>query len=251
MTADAAGMSPRPPIAIIGLGRMGRAVEEVAASKGWPIRARLGRGTAIDRDSLAGAAVAIDFTRPDAAAANVLACVAAGCAVVVGTTGWHDALQSVRSEVERAGGALLWAANFSIGAAVLTASAAFAARSLRLAGDFDAHVVETHHAGKRDAPSGTARVVAAGVARALAREVPITSVRVGHVPGVHEVVFDAPFEQLRLVHVVRDRRVFAEGALTAAAWLVGRRGVFSMDDVLRDTLPDTAAATPGGPRTRA
>lgn len=245
MSRDTAGLPVRPPLAIIGLGRMGQAVDEVAAAKGWPVRARLGRGTAIDRASLGGARVAIEFTTPGTAAANVRACLSAGCAVVVGTTGWHDALPALARDVEAAGGAMLWAVNFSIGAWALTVASEAAARSLRAADDFDAHVVETHHAAKRDAPSGTARVVAASLAQALGRQVPITSVRVGHVPGVHEVVFDGPFEQLRLVHVVRDRRVFADGALAAAAWLAGRRGVFTMDDVLRDPPPDLAASRQG------
>jgi 4-hydroxy-tetrahydrodipicolinate reductase len=224
--------SPGPSIAVVGLGKMGRAVDEVATAWGWPVRARIGRGTPITREQLAGAAVAVDFTTPDAAPATIGACLAAGCPVVVGTTGWYASLPAVWAEVERAGGALLWAANFSLGAVALAGAATAAARSLRGAGDVDAYLVETHHRTKRDAPSGTARVLAAGVSESLGRPVPITSVRAGHVPGEHEVVFDAPFEQLRLVHVVRDRRVFAAGALTAAAWLVGRRGVFTLADVV-------------------
>ncbi len=97
---------------------------------------------------------------------------------------------------------------------------------------FDAHIVETHHAEKKDAPSGTARVVAKALEATLGRAVPITSVRTGSVPGTHELVFDGRFEQLVITHVARDRRVFAEGALRAAKWLVGRTGVFTMADVL-------------------
>ena len=96
----------------------------------------------------------------------------------------------------------------------------------------DPHLIETHHAAKRDAPSGTAIALASQAAALLGRSVPITSVRVGSVPGTHELLFDAPFEQIRLEHVVRDRRVFAAGALRAAEWLIGRRGVFTLDDVL-------------------
>jgi 4-hydroxy-tetrahydrodipicolinate reductase len=233
--------SPGPAIAILGRGRMARAVEEVAAAWGWPVRARIGRGTPITRDALGGAAVAVEFTTPDAAPANIDACLAAACPVVVGTTGWYDSLPTVRAAVDRAGGALLWAANFSLGAAALSTAAMGAARALQGTGEVDAYVVETHHRGKRDAPSGTAHLLAAGVSASLGRAVPITSVRAGHVPGEHEVVFDAPFEQLRLVHVVRDRRVFAAGALTAAAWLVGRRGVFTLADVVGEGRHDSAA----------
>jgi 4-hydroxy-tetrahydrodipicolinate reductase len=111
-----------------------------------------------------------------------------------------------------------------------------AAQRIRASGgEFDAQMVETHHKGKLDAPSGTARVLIEKASRALAKEIPITSVRTGHVPGTHELLLDAPFEQIRLVHEARDRRVFAAGALTAARWLVGRRGVFSMDHVLGTT----------------
>ena len=106
------------------------------------------------------------------------------------------------------------------------------ARLLARISGFDAHIVETHHAAKRDAPSGTALTVQQRVAAASGRAVPVTSVRTGHVPGTHELIFDAPFEQIRLVHEARDRRVFAEGALLAAAWLRGRSGVFTMSDVL-------------------
>ncbi|HUX33073.1 MAG TPA: dihydrodipicolinate reductase C-terminal domain-containing protein, partial [Gemmatimonadaceae bacterium] len=90
----------------------------------------------------------------------------------------------------------------------------------------------THHAQKKDAPSGTALALARAAAARLGRDVPITSVRTGSVPGIHELVFDAQFEQIRLVHTARDRRVFAEGALLAARWLAGRRGIFTLRDVL-------------------
>jgi 4-hydroxy-tetrahydrodipicolinate reductase len=154
--------------------------------------------------------------------------------VVVGTTGWYDALPALRAEAEQSGGGVLWAPNFSVGALAMTAAAVAAARALRAGGPFDPHLVETHHAAKTDAPSGTARAVAGAVGEAMGCVVPVTSVRVGHVPGEHEMIFDGAFEQLRVLHIVRDRRVFADGALSAASWLAGRRGVFTMDDLLRD-----------------
>jgi 4-hydroxy-tetrahydrodipicolinate reductase len=135
--------------------------------------------------------------------------------------------------VRAAGGRLLWAANFSLGVNVLLELARAAGGLLRGHG-LDVHLVETHHAAKKDAPSGTALAIARAAGPALGREIPITSVRTGHVPGTHELTFDGPFEQLRLVHEARDRRVFAEGALAAAAWLAARRepGVYTMQDVL-------------------
>ena len=204
---------------------MGSAVRVLANDAGWTIAAEIAR---LERpEQLAGVDVAIEFTTPEAAVGNIRTCVDAGCPVVVGSTGWYEQLPSVRANVIARNGALFWAANFSIGANVLAMLAANARRTLPLA-QFPAAIVETHHAAKRDAPSGTAFTIAEG----LEAGAPITSLRVGHVPGTHEVVFDGAFEQIRLEHVVRDRRVFAEGALMAAAWLVGRHGVFTMQDML-------------------
>jgi 4-hydroxy-tetrahydrodipicolinate reductase len=220
-------------LAIVGTGKMGGAVAGLAAKRGFEVAAALGRGDPITRDALAGADVAVEFTEPGSAAANARACVAAGCPVVVGTTGWLDALPAVRADVDAAGGRLLWAANFSVGVNAMLAVVAAAARALRGAG-FDAHVVETHHAAKKDAPSGTALALARAAGAEWGDEIATTSVRVGHVPGTHALVFDAPFEQVRLTHEARDRRVFAEGALVAARWLAARRepGVYTMQDVL-------------------
>jgi 4-hydroxy-tetrahydrodipicolinate reductase len=220
------------PLALLGMGRMGRALAELAPDRGFQVVARIGRGDPVTRESLRGAAVAIEFTTPDAAAENALACVAAGCPVVVGTTGWYTEVPRVSAAVERAGGAMVYAPNFSLGVAIFDRVVAEAARLFAGVPSFDARLIETHHTAKKDAPSGTAAALAQTAATASGRPLPITSVRVGSVPGTHELVFDAPFEQVRLVHEARDRRVFAEGALTAARWLVGRRGVFTMQDVL-------------------
>jgi 4-hydroxy-tetrahydrodipicolinate reductase len=224
------------PLALIGMGKMGRALATLAPERGFRVVAELDPArpdyAGITRDSLRGAQVAIEFTTPEAAPANVRACGAAGCPVVVGTTGWYDQLQTISSEIARAGGAMLTAPNFSVGVAVFDRVVAEAARLFGRLEGFDAHLVETHHAAKKDAPSGTAGALAKSASAALGRTIPVTSIRTGHVPGTHEVVFDAPFEQVRLVHEARDRRVFAEGALVAARWLVGRRGVFTLADVL-------------------
>jgi len=214
-------------LAIIGTGKMGKAVHVLADAGGWTVAAEIQRLGSVN--DLAGADVAIEFTRPDAAVANIRTCLKAGCPVVVGTTGWLGQLSAVTDEVATAGGALFWAANFSIGANVLALLAAQARRALP-ASRFPSAIVETHHSAKIDAPSGTAL----HVARGLEPGAPIASLRLGQVPGTHEVVFDGAWEQLRLEHVVRDRRVFAEGALTAAAWLHGRQGVFTMNDMLEE-----------------
>jgi 4-hydroxy-tetrahydrodipicolinate reductase len=175
--------------------------------------------------------VAIEFTVPAAAAANIAACARAGVPVVCGTTGWEAGRPTAEAAVRAANGAVLWAPNFSLGVHVFARIAEAAARELaRVPGHFAAQLVDTHHAAKQDAPSGTARMLADRLRGALG-DVPITSIRTGSVPGTHEFVFDAPFEQIRLTHEARDRRVFAAGALAAARWIVGRHGVFTMDDL--------------------
>jgi 4-hydroxy-tetrahydrodipicolinate reductase len=220
------------PVALIGLGKMGRALDQLAPERGFSVVARIGRGQSITPTSLNGAAVAIEFTEPQVAPANIRACLEAGCPVVAGTTGWYSELPAVRDDVEHHKGALLTAPNFSLGVAVFTHLVAEAARRFAAVPGFDAHLVEIHHSAKKDAPSGTAAALAEVAAKARGAAVPITSIRTGSVPGTHELLFDAPFEQVRLVHEARDRRVFAEGALAAARWIVGRRGIFTMQDVI-------------------
>lgn len=226
-----------PRLAIIGLGKMGRAIEQLAPERGWEVVARIDaadnpHGDGITAERLGGAEVAVDFTTPDAAVDNVHAAVSAGCPIVVGTTGWYAALPTLSRWVDERGGALLAAPNFSVGVAIFEQVLQTAARLFAHVPGFDAHLIETHHTAKKDAPSGTALKLARAMREPLGRDVPITSVRVGAVPGTHEVLFDSAFEQVRLVHEARDRRVFAEGALVAARWLIGRRGTFTMRDVL-------------------
>ena len=225
-------------IALIGDGKMAKAIAPLAEDRGHSITVMLGAaanegGAGITRERLGAPDVAIEFTEPSAAAANVLACARAGVPVVVGTTGWYDKLDSVIADVRRLDGTMFWAPNFSVGVAVLAAAIRAASAALRGVPGFDIHLVETHHAAKKDKPSGTAASLAKVAESGLGREIPITSVRTGHVPGTHELVIDAPFEQLRLVHEARDRRVFADGALSAAEWLQGKKGVFTMSDVLQ------------------
>lgn len=226
-----------PKLAIIGLGKMGRAIEQLASERGFDVVARIdphgGDAAAVNRDALKGADVAVEFSVPAAAPANIRASVDAGCPIVVGTTGWYDARPEIEKVVAQKKGALLVAPNFSIGVAAFGEIVKAASRIFKGTPGFDVHMVETHHAAKKDAPSGTAASLARQGASELGRDIPITSVRTGSVPGTHELIFDGPFEQIRLEHVARDRRVFADGALLAARWLIGKQGVFSMTDVLR------------------
>jgi len=224
-------------IALLGMGRMGREIRALAEERGVEVAAALDeaevRGDrAASVEAVASAQVALDFTVPEAAVDNVRLCMDAGVPVVVGTTGWYHRMDEVAALVRAADGGLLWAANFSVGVAALAALARRAGELLRSMEGFDAHLVETHHAAKKDAPSGTGIVLARAASEGAGRDVPVTSVRTGHVPGTHELVLDGPFEQLVLRHEARSRRVFADGALRAAAWLRGRKGIYTMDDVL-------------------
>jgi 4-hydroxy-tetrahydrodipicolinate reductase len=224
-------------VAIIGDGKMGQAIRQLAVEKGWNVTAVIGEresagGSGVTKRSLGDADVAVEFTQPDAAVANIAASLRAGVPVVVGTTGWYDALPEVTRIAKEAGTGLLWSPNFSLGVNVLIELARYAGTLMRSLEGFDAHIVETHHSRKKDAPSGTAIAIGKAASDALDRPIPTTSIRTGSVPGTHELLFDGAFEQLSLSHVARDRRVFAEGALQAASWLIGKKGVFTMRDVL-------------------
>ncbi|HJQ22060.1 MAG TPA: dihydrodipicolinate reductase C-terminal domain-containing protein [Gemmatimonadaceae bacterium] len=226
-----------PKLAIVGFGKMGRAIEQLAPERGFQVVARIdphgGDAAAVNRRSLGGADVAVEFSTPASAPANIRAAIEAGCPIVVGTTGWYDTRSEIEGLVARTKGALLVAPNFSVGVAAFAEIVKAAARVLKDTPGFEAHMVETHHSAKKDAPSGTAANLAKIASDELGRHLPITSVRVGSVPGTHELIIDGAFEQIRLEHVARDRRVFADGALLAAKWLIGKQGVFSMSDVLR------------------
>ena len=224
-------------IAVIGDGKMGKTVADMARSRGWIVTTVLGEkenpdGKGITRESLKGAEVAIEFTEPKSAARNIRACVAAGCPVVVGTTGWYDDLEAVGADVQKSGGAMLWAANFSIGIQIFLDLAKRAGALVSDLQGWDARIVETHHTEKKDAPSGTAIVIEREARAGFGRKIPIESVRTGTVPGTHELIFESKPERLSITHDVNDRSVFANGALAAADWLVGKRGVFTMRDLI-------------------
>jgi 4-hydroxy-tetrahydrodipicolinate reductase len=223
---------------VVGRGRMGRLVEALAAAHGCEVVASLdaasnpdGRGVAPFRRGAVD--VAVDFSTAEATLASAPVLAAHNIPLVIGTTGWHDREDEVRRAVTRHGGAAVVAANFSVGAHVLGAVVAEAARLLAGHPEFDAWLHEAHHAAKRDAPSGTARLLLASLGRGgYRRPVDVSCTRAGSIPGVHRVGFDGPAEAVLLQHEVRDRAAFAHGALAAARWVAGRTGWFSMDDVL-------------------
>jgi 4-hydroxy-tetrahydrodipicolinate reductase len=225
-----------PAIAVIGDGKMGRTIAQMVQERGWHLTAMLDAehnqgGSGITKRALGDPDVAIEFTEPSSAVGNIMACIHEGVPVVVGTTGWYASLPVITEAANEENASLLWAANFSIGVNLFVELARQAAKIMSKS-DFAAAMVETHHSAKKDAPSGTALAIARAMEGSLGKELPVTSIRTGSVPGTHELLFDAPFEQIILRHEARDRRVFADGALRAAAWLKGKQGVFTMRDVL-------------------
>jgi 4-hydroxy-tetrahydrodipicolinate reductase len=225
-------------IVIVGQGKMGRAIARMAEAKGHVIHAAIGGaensgGRALTAERLSGADVAVEFTRPDAVVANLERLIDAGIPTVTGTTGWNDELGRITSLVDRRDGALLHAANFSLGVHLFLRAARDLARRFAGHAGFDAFILEEHHAAKRDAPSGTARELQARTRAAdPARPFPITSVRAGATPGTHVLAYDGPYERVVLGHEARSRDGFAAGALAAAEWLPGHRGVHTVEDML-------------------
>lgn len=222
---------------LVGHGRMGRLVEGLAPAYGFEVAGILtahgGDGLARDHGHVD---VAIDFTLPDAVPQNLPRLAARGINVVVGTTGWQAHEGALKAEAARAGIGVLAAANFSLGMNLFTLLAEEAARRFGPHADFGAWIHELHHAAKKDAPSGTALMLQAAMAGAgYARAIDVAATRAGFIPGTHTIGFDGPSETVTLTHQVRDRGVFARGALEAARWLVGRRGWFTMRDFLLDS----------------
>ena len=227
-------------LALLGHGRMAREVEAQARQAGHEIGAVItSRNAGEARRLLPGHTVAVDFSSPGGVIDHVTAAVAAGVPLVEGTTGWQRDELEVRRIVEQGGGALLHGANFSIGVNLFYQLVAHAAQLFRGVAGYDPFIEEAHHAGKRDAPSGTALALQALVSRELGgRTVPVTSTRAGHIPGIHRVGLDSAADQVLLVHTARSRAGFAAGALLGARWIAGRPGggVYAFADVLDDIL---------------
>jgi 4-hydroxy-tetrahydrodipicolinate reductase len=228
-------------IAVVGHGKMGREVEAALRERGHePVVPR--RGT-FPPDCPVG----IDFTTPSAVLANVKAALDAGARYVVGTTGWPDEVDEVRRVVEQAGGGFVHAANFSLGVNLFYRIVRDAAARLAPFAEYDPFVLERHHRHKKDAPSGTARVLVSIVEEATGRRgtedaeggLPagafhVASVRAGGVVGEHAVGFDSGVDEILIEHRARSRRGFALGAVIAAEWIAGRTGFFDFEAVLDD-----------------
>lgn len=228
-------------LALFGRGAMGRAVAERARAAGLEI-GLVFASTDGGRDGeqlvarLRGHDVAIDFSVADAVLSHATACALAGVALVEGTTGWRDRESEVRGAVARGGGAMVYGANFSIGANLFLRLVTRAAELFRGIPDYEPFIEEAHHSQKRDAPSGTALRLRDIVAGVSGRPISIASTRAGHIPGTHRVGFDSHADQIVLEHSARSRDGFAAGALVAASWIAERRGVFTFDEVVDDLL---------------
>jgi 4-hydroxy-tetrahydrodipicolinate reductase len=191
-------------------------------------------------NSLRDCDVAIDFSAAAAVRQNVEACAGAGVPLVEGTTGWHGELDEVKSIVARHDGALIYGSNFSVGVQVFYRIAARAAALFQGLESYDAFIEEAHHKRKRDAPSGTAVQLRTIVTEGLGREVPVTSTRAGYIPGTHRLGFDSEADQITLTHTARSREGFAAGALVAADWIVGRKGVYEFSEVFDEIIRSSA-----------
>lgn len=223
-------------ILLVGYGRMGKLVESLAGQYGCEIAGivdPLVGKDGVDSDRWTGVDVAVDFSSPDAVITNVPALARRGLNVVVGTTGWGPHEPDLRKIIGEAGVGIVAAPNFSTGVVVFEAVVAHAAKLLAPQNDFSAFVHEAHHQAKKDAPSGTALLLKGAIERAgFQRPIDVSSTRAGYIPGTHTIGFDGPAETITLTHTARDRSAFARGALTAAQWVKGRKGWFSMRDVL-------------------
>jgi 4-hydroxy-tetrahydrodipicolinate reductase len=220
---------------VLGHGKTGRLVAEVAAERGHGVHVldakENPRGAALTAPFVAGFDVVIDFTTPEAVVSNLRACLAVGAKVVVGTTGWYQHLNDMAGLAVRKEGALLHGTNYSIGVQVMLQLTKQMTAALSKAG-YEFKIEETHHVTKLDAPSGTA--VSLQQAASAAGEVPITSLREGDVAGLHVLEAVSAADRLVLTHEAFSRRGFAEGAVRGAEWLTTRKGVYDFRDIFTE-----------------
>ena len=225
-------------LAIVGYGKMGRLVEQLAPEYGFSVALKLdefnnARFEGITAENFSGVDVAVDFSIPAAVAENVERIAALGVNVVEGTTGWLEQAERVRCAVERHGIGLVWSPNYSIGVTAFFRLVAEAARLLAGEPGYGAWAWEIHHSTKKDAPSGTLLKLVEEMKRAgYARAIDVGSNRAGAHPGTHEIGFDSAADTITLRHTARSREGFARGALKAAQWVVGKHGFFEFADIL-------------------
>ncbi len=221
---------------LLGAGRTGSLVAEVARERGHVVTvlrsADNASGSGITRELLAAIDVVVDFTMPDCVLANIRACVSAKKNMVVGTTGWYADIPTIRGEVEDQKTGFVYGSNFSIGVNLFFDLVQTSVPALQH--KYLPHIYERHHAHKKDAPSGTAVTIQNLLQKNSDLEVEVTSFREGEVVGMHEVVLDSAHDTIYLCHDAKSRRGFAEGAVRAAEWVVGKKGFFDFKDVWRE-----------------
>lgn len=225
-------------LAIVGYGKMGRLIEQLAPDYGFEPALKLdefnnaGFG-GITAENFRNIPVAIEFSAPEAAVGNIERIAALGVNLVVGTTGWLDRLEYVRGVVERCGVGMVWSPNYSVGMNVFFRLVAEAARLFAEQEDYGAWGWEIHHETKKDAPSGTLLKLMEEMRRSgYARRIDAGSTRAGRHPGTHEIGFDSAADTITLRHTTRNREGFARGALQAARWVIGKRGLYEFSEVL-------------------
>ena len=236
-------------LALIGYGKMGKAIEGIALERGHEISLRADR-EGFEANDLKSSDVAIEFTTPDSAEANIKKCVDADVPVVVGTTAWYDSFNSVSEYVKANNGGLFTATNFSIGVNLFWKLIEFSGQLMSDYTDYEASIDEIHHTEKLDAPSGTAITTAERLLLTIGRkkdwihhengdgsqptelEMIVRSFREQGVPGTHTVKFDSSIDSIEIKHTAHSRIGFASGALTAAEWMKGKSGIYTMKDLL-------------------
>jgi 4-hydroxy-tetrahydrodipicolinate reductase len=229
-------------LALVGYGKMGRLVEQLAPDHGFEVVLRLdgkanAGGSGITEEAFRGVDVAVDFSVPAAAVDNAERLSALRIPAVIGTTGWGEHLPRVREAVLRNGSALVYGANFSVGVQVFYKIVETASRLLAAVPSYEAWAYEIHHRMKKDAPSGTLRDLLRVMEGAgYERPVDVASNRVGHVPGTHQVGFDSEADTILLEHRARNRSGFAHGALRAARWVLGRQGVYEWSEIWEEIV---------------
>lgn len=233
-------------LAIVGYGKMGHMIEALAPQHGFEVRVRLdvqdnanvkvnAGGAGITAENLRGVDVAIEFSSPATAAENVRRLAALRINTVVGATGWYDELPSVRAAVERSGAGVVYGPNFSVGVNLFLQVVAEATKRFAAHADYTAWGWEMHHAQKKDAPSGTLLKLAETMrASGYDRPIDLSASRAGFAPGTHEIGFDSADDTITLRHTARSREGFAQGALQAARWVIGKKGLFEFQEIVSE-----------------
>ncbi len=218
-------------LTLIGYGKMNRLIDQLSPEYDFEVVQRLTTGN--HQESLKTSDVAIEFTHPASAPANIRRLAEAKIPAVCGTTGWFETLPQISAFVNEHQSALVWSPNFSVGVAVLRRLAGLAADLLKDESEYGAWAWEIHHDTKKDAPSGTLQqLVEAMRQNGYQRPIDSSSSRAGKHPGTHEIGFDSAADTITLRHAARSREGFARGALKSARWLLGRKGVYTFEDVL-------------------